>query len=230
MVWRTAHGNARKGGKSQVWENAPDGARPVPVGSADPVERRPDGTVTREGAVALGKRSAAVRAQPDFSDGSAPWLPPCDELAPFDSARRELLKVKRDELAGITGGVSSGTGAILRGWAYIHAAGEFWASRFFATGDPAAFEQMTRAFKAASAEEAKARDAAAWEAAARKPTGHDVIAELQREAAAWEAQRQRDARALPATAKDTSATTPTSDGNVGAANDKVAGPGNGGQL
>jgi hypothetical protein len=56
----------------------------------------------------------------------------------------------------------------LRGWAYLHAAAEYWASRFFATGDRKAFDAMTQAFRAASAEDAKARDAAAWEASARQ--------------------------------------------------------------
>jgi hypothetical protein len=167
--WRHAHGAARQGGKSLVWEDLPDGPRPVPPGAAAPIPRRPDGTVTREGAAALGRRSAELRKLPDFADGATPWLPPCAELAPFDEARRDLLRQRRAELATTTGGVSSGVGAVLRGWAYLHAAAEYWASKFFATGDRDAFDSMVRAFKAASSEEAKARDAAAWEAKSRPP-------------------------------------------------------------
>jgi hypothetical protein len=134
---------------------------------------------------------------PDFSDGTAPWLPPCDELRPFDDARRDLLRQKRDELATATGGVSSGTGAILRGWAYIHAAGEYWASKFAATGDRKAFDSMVQAFRAASTEEARARDSAAWEATARQQADarRQQAALRQRQA---EYQRQLQERQAPA--------------------------------
>jgi hypothetical protein len=157
-----------------MFEPLADGVRPVPEGSAAPVARRTDGTVTPEGARELAKRRWEAERLPDFGDSAAPWLPPCEELAPFDGARKELLRQRRDELATMTGGLDSGAGAVLRLWAYLHAAAEFWASQFFSTGDPAAFEAMTRACKAASAEEAKARDAAAWSAEHRPRRPADV--------------------------------------------------------
>jgi hypothetical protein len=108
---------------------------------------------------------------PNFGDKAEPWMPPSTELAPFDVARKDLLLQRWDELSTLSGGVSSGVGAKLRGWSFMHAAGEYWAAKFFATGEPESFERMTRAFKAASTAEDQARDAAAWEAAARKASG-----------------------------------------------------------
>src|SRR5690606_28026685 len=110
---------------------------------------------------------------PDFGERVAPWLPPHDDLRPFDDARQDLLKQRRRELHEATGGLDSGVGAQLRSWAYIHAAGEYWASQFFATGNPDAFGRMVSAFKAASTEDAKLRDAAAWAAQARPK--HDQL-------------------------------------------------------
>jgi hypothetical protein len=111
---------------------------------------------------------------PDFGDKTAPWMPPSSELAPFDTARKDLLLQRWDELSTMCGGVSSGVGAKLRGWSFMHAAGEYCAAKFFASGDADAFERMTRAFKAASTAEDQARDAAAWEAKVRKETAPDA--------------------------------------------------------
>jgi hypothetical protein len=166
-IWRAAHGDAADGGATKVAEPVADGVRPVPEGAAVPQLPRSGGKFTSESA----KDAARIRWEreklPDFGDKTAPWLPPAPALAPFDDARKDLLDRRRSELHELTGGVDGGTGALLRGWAYIHAAGEYWASQFYATGDVKAFENMVRAFKAASTEEAKARDAAAWAAAAR---------------------------------------------------------------
>jgi hypothetical protein len=165
---RAAHGALAATGATIAFEPCADGVRPVPPGVAAPIARREDGTVTPEGAAELARRGWEARRQPNFNDSAAPWLPPAEELAPFDGARKDLLSQRRDEICTITGGVSSGVGAQLRGWTYMHAAGEYWASQFFATGDPDAFERMVRAFKAASTEDCKLRDAAVWEAQARK--------------------------------------------------------------
>jgi hypothetical protein len=97
-------------------------------------------------------------------------LPPADALKPFDDARQDLLRQRRKEIHELTGGVDSGVGAQLRAWAYIHAAGEYWASQFYATGNADAFGRMVSAFKASSTEDAKLRDAAAWAASARPRT------------------------------------------------------------
>jgi hypothetical protein len=118
---------------------------------------------------------------PDFADGTAPWMPPCAELAPFDGARQDLLLQHWEELSGITGPVSSGVGAKLRGWAAMHAGAEYWAAKFFATGDGEAYQRMLQGFRAASVAEDQARDAAAWEAATRPH--ENQIARIHRELA-----------------------------------------------
>ncbi|HKY39257.1 MAG TPA: hypothetical protein VJN18_25140 [Polyangiaceae bacterium] len=169
---RTNHGRDRElHGERQVYETVTDGVRPVPAGAAAPVERRDDGTVTAAGAAELARMSAEARRLPDFGDRTQPWMPPAASLAPFDEARRDLLTQRRRELREATGGVDSGVGAQLRAWAYIHAAGEYWASQFYGTGDPEAFERMVRAFKASSSEDARMRDAAVWAAEARAKQG-----------------------------------------------------------
>lgn len=178
MTFRSNHGNDRKlRGERKVWENVPDGVRPVPPNAAAPVERREDGTVTPAGAAELARMRHEAAKLPDFGDKSQPWMPPCEALAPFDAARRDLLTQRRQEIHALTGGVDSGVGAQLRAWAYIHAAGEYWASQFFGTGDPDAFQRMVGAFKAASTEDAKLREAAAWGAEARsKQPGNQINA------------------------------------------------------
>jgi hypothetical protein len=172
--WRTPHGRAAELGQTKVFEPVADGPRPVPIGAAAPIERRDDGTFTSEGARAAVRRRQEVEKLPDFGDRTQPWMPPATELEPFDGARRDLLTQRRQEIHELTGAVDSGVGAQLRAWAYIHAAGEYWASRFFGTGDHEAFERMVRAFKAASTEDAKLRDAAAWAAAARANQDDDL--------------------------------------------------------
>ena len=164
---RTAHGALAATGQTIAFEPCADGVRPAPQGAAAPVERRIDGTVTPEGAAELARMRWEVARQPDFGDRTQPWMPPAPELEPFDGARRDLLTQRRREIHELTGAVDSGVGAQLRAWSYIHAAGEYWASRFFGTGDPEAFDRMVRAFKAASTEDAKLRDAAAWAADAK---------------------------------------------------------------
>jgi hypothetical protein len=166
---RTNHGRDRElRGERTVLETVTEPVAPAPDGSAAPVERGSDGRVTPAGAAVLARMRWEAATMPDFGDSAAPWLPPAPALAPFHDARAELLNGRRNELHAATGGVDRGTGAILRGWAYMHAAGEYWASDFFATGNPESFERMVRAFKAASAEEARARDAAVWAAQTRR--------------------------------------------------------------
>jgi hypothetical protein len=62
--------------------------------------------------------------------------------------------------------VDAGVGAQLRAWSYIHASCEYWWAQFLATGDPDCYSRMVQAAKAASTEDAKLRDAAAWAAKA----------------------------------------------------------------
>lgn len=194
QVFRAAHGNAAAHGETLVAEPVADGVRPAPEGAAAPVERREDGTVTPEGAAELARMRWEAARQPDFGDRTTPWLPPSGELAPFDEARKDLLTQRRREIHELTGAVDSGVGAQLRAWAYIHAAGEYWASRFFASGDAEAFGRMVQAFKASSTEDAKLRDAAAWAANVRLQAEDNS---LERKQAAFQrqlAERQEEPR------------------------------------
>jgi hypothetical protein len=176
---RTAHGALADTGVLTTWEStASDEVRSAPPNASAPVDRRDDGTVTAAGAAELARRRWEAARMPDFGDKAAPWMPPTAELAPFDAARKDLLLQRWDELSTMCGRVSSGTGAKLRGWSFMHAAGEYWAAKFFSSGDPDAFDRMVRAFKSASTAEDQARDAAAWESAAR---GEDEGAELRRQ-------------------------------------------------
>lgn len=176
--WCSTHGRkaelAKKRGEDPglTFETVPDGVRSAPRSSAVPHAPRNGGRFTRASAREAARLRWEKARQPDFSDKVVPWMPPREDLKPFDDARGELLIQRRNEIHRMTGGVSAGVGAMLRGWAYMHAAGEYWAASFFATGDPKAFANMKSAFRAASTEDAKLRDAAAWEATAR-PRGSD---------------------------------------------------------
>jgi len=166
---RSAHGNAAKHGAVTVWEATPsDEVRTAPSGAAVPQAPRDEGRFTPESAREAARRRWELEGLPNFADGVAPWMPPSDELRPFDGARQDTFLQRWDEFTRMTGPVSSGIGTKLRGWAAMHAGAEYWAAKFFATGDPTAFELMVRGFKAASTAEDQARDAAAWEADARR--------------------------------------------------------------
>lgn len=180
---RSAHGNAAKLGAETVWESTPsDEVRALPPGSAAPHGAREDGRFTSESAREAARKRWALERMPDFSDGTAPWMPPSEELKPFDDARQDLLLQRWSELT-VTGSVGSGVGAKLRGWAAMHAGAEYWQAVFFSTGNPEAYDRMVRGFKAASTAEDQARDAAAWEAQAR---GEDDGAELRRKQAEFQ--------------------------------------------
>lgn len=226
--WRSAHGAAAAAGATLVCEPCADGVRPAPSGSAAPVERRADGRVTAAGAAELARMSAEARRMPDFGERTQPWLPPGKALEPFDGARRDLLAQRRVEIHELTGAVSSGVGAQLRAWAYIHAAGEYWASQFFATGDPDAFDRMVRAFKASSTEDAKLRDAAAWEAGARVEHEGDDLAREQRAFQRELAERQRARAERPAPAPASSSTTQSAPGSSDASAGQPGAAGAGG--
>jgi hypothetical protein len=59
---RASHDNKRDTqGEGLPYEAVPDGARPAPLGSEDPLERKPDVTFTPE-ADALEQRAAKIRA------------------------------------------------------------------------------------------------------------------------------------------------------------------------
>lgn len=153
--FRTAHGNARKGGESIVFEAVPDGLRSVNPGSAEPLERRSDGKFTAAGAAAAGRRRAALAKVPDFAKGELE-LVPFEGFEPFDIGRRGLLAAKSAEIVQATGEADTGTMATLRGWSWLVAFGEYYAHQAATTGDPEAATRSRQFFKDASIELAKA--------------------------------------------------------------------------
>jgi hypothetical protein len=173
---RTIHGKAARRRTGTTWENTrSDEVRAAPRGAGEPPAPRDNGRFTRESAREAAKRRWYLANRPDFGDGVAPWMPPADALAPFDQARQDLVLQRWDELTQApTGPVDSGVAAKLRGWGAMHAGAEYWAARFFATGDPVAYELMLRGFRAASIAEDQARDAAAWAAASRAARDDDA--------------------------------------------------------
>jgi hypothetical protein len=177
---RTVHGNLASLGRSgTTWEKTPsDEVASVPEGAAAPQAPRDAGRFTAESAREAARKRWALAGLPDFGDSAAPWLPPAPELALFDGARTDLLAQRWDEVLSMTGGVSSGVGTKLRAYAFLHAAGEFWASKFYATADPKFFEFMVRAFKAAATADDDVRDTAAWEARARPRSPADAHSAL----------------------------------------------------
>lgn len=162
---RTAHGN---GAGAVIAYEAPqtDELRPAPPGAAAPVERRTNGTVTRDGAKELARMRWEAAATPDFASRELERVPAPD-FAPFDKARREYLSQRRKELHEQTGGVSAAVGATLRGEAWLTSLGEYYATVAASELDHEAADRALRFLSKASIERAKAWDLAVVEAKRR---------------------------------------------------------------
>jgi hypothetical protein len=168
MRRRTAHGNAAKHGATVVFETTPtDELRPAPEGSAAPVERRENGTVTPEGAAELARMRWEAAKMPDFAERELDVVP-AEDFAPFERARREYLSHRRKELHESTGGVSAAVGGTLRGEAWLVALGEYYATVAATTLDGKAADRAAKFLQGASIERAKAWDLAVLEATARR--------------------------------------------------------------
>lgn len=164
---RSAHGNAAKHGATVVFETTPtDELRPAPEGSAAPVERRNNGTVTPQGAAELARMWWEAERMPDFAERELDVLP-AEGFAPFERARREYLSHRRQELHVATGGVSAAVGGTIRGEAWLVAFGEYWATVAAATLDGKAADRAAKFLQGASLERAKAWDLAVLEAQGR---------------------------------------------------------------
>lgn len=171
---RSAHGHAATLGQTIVYETVGTSElRPVPVGAADPIERRQDGRFTAAGAAAAGRRRADLARQPDFAEGELAFIP-VEDFAPFDAARRELTVSSGSDLATNTGGLSRSTWTIVRGACWLTAFAEYWAVVAAKTGDPDAADRSGRFFARASVERAKAEDMAAREAKSRPAIASDT--------------------------------------------------------
>lgn len=177
---RNAHGKTARSKTGPVYESVgTDELQSPPPGSADPLERRRDGTLTSEGARAAARLRWEAAKMPDFAAKELGFVA-SEDFAPFDAARRDMLSVRRRELHEQTGGVSAGVGATLRGEAWLTAFAEYWATVAARTGDGEAMERAARFFKAASGERARAFDMASTEATARKnsPLGAADLASI----------------------------------------------------
>src|SRR5688572_4259809 len=117
-AFRTAHGNARKGGATVVFEAVPDGLRTAQGGFAEPLERSTGGKFTPAGAAAAARRRHALAKVPDFAKGELE-LVPFEGFEPFDAGRRGLLAAKASEIVTATGEADTGTMATLRGWSWL---------------------------------------------------------------------------------------------------------------
>jgi len=170
--FRSAHGNAAKGGETVVFEAVPDGLRTVDPGSAEPLDRRSDGKFTAAGAAAAGRRRAALAKVPDVLRGELE-LVPFEGFGPFDASRRGLLAAKTSEIVDATGAADTGVMATLRGWSWLVAFGEYYATQAATTGDAEAAGRARQFFKDASIELAKS-----WEfarvSAANRPSPEEM--------------------------------------------------------
>lgn len=153
--FRTAHGNARKGGQTVVFETAPDGLRSVAPGSGEPLERREGGKFTSAGAAAAARRRHALAKVPDFAKGEL-GLIPFEGFEPFDEGRKGLLAAKAGEIVQATGEADTGVMATLRGWSWLVAFAEYYAHQAATAGDAEAATRARMFFKDASIELAKA--------------------------------------------------------------------------
>lgn len=161
-----ARGRQAELGASMTFDSVPDGVRPALPGTADPVARRDDGTVTSAGAEVLARMRWEAAKNPDFAERELECVP-TEEFAPFDAARRDLLRVERQQLHEIHGVVPAAVGTTLRGAAWLTAFAEYWAVQAAKSGDPDAAERAARLFKSASMERAKA-----WEMARAAAASH----------------------------------------------------------
>ena len=188
--FRSAHGEAAKGGSTVVFECVPDGMRPATNAVADPIATDAAGRFTSEGAATAARRRWELAKVPNFAERELEFIP-AESFKPFDKARRDLLSVRISELVTQYGHCSPGTVTVLRGWAWMVSFAEYFATKA-AREDSSGFADIAaKHFKNASIELAKAHEFARVEAAAR---GGDEQADLRRRQAEFQrqlAERQR---------------------------------------
>ena len=184
--FRSAHGNARKGRKSTVFEAVPDGLRPANAPLAEPIETDSAGRFTSAGARVAARRRHELAKIPDYCQRELDYTA-TESFNPFDVARRELLAARIAELVQRYGFVSPGVATVLRGWSWLVAFAEHAAVDAAQTGDCDAQDRARRLFKDASIELSKAWELARVEAETRKNDGPSVVEQLQAEAKVIEA-------------------------------------------
>jgi hypothetical protein len=166
MAYRTSHGNARKGGKTLVWENAhTDPARQLPEGVDASIARDSKGKVSSSEAAS---RLAKLRhTKPDFVRREITCSP---EFSSYNKQRQELTRARIAELSQMTGGCSRAVCALVRASCWGTAFGEFTAAQAALSGDADLMDRAMSILAKASVEGEKARRLAIDEAATRKAT------------------------------------------------------------
>ncbi len=184
--FRTAHGSAAKQGQSVAFECVPDGLRPAPAALAEPIETDEAGRFTSAGAAAAARRRHELSKVPDFAKKELAFVPSA-AFAPFDKARRALLSVRISELVTRFGQCSPGTVTVLRGWSWLVAFAEYYATKAAQEDSSGYAELAAKFYKNASIELAKAHEFACVEGQAKpEKTPADL---------AWEAHLAEQAKA-----------------------------------
>lgn len=187
MAWRTAHGRARQGGETLVWEQAHQDAAPqLPAGAGGEVERDAGGRVRSSEAA---RQLASMRRHvPDFVRRDVACTP---EFEPFDRQRRALTRARVAELHQQTGGCSRGVCARVRAACWGVAFGEYLASRAAETGDTELMDRAMTILAKSSVEDEKARRLAIDEATARRAAQpQDAHAQAAAAFAAWRSSQE----------------------------------------
>jgi hypothetical protein len=164
--FRPAHGTAAKRGKTMVFEAVPDGMRPAPAPTTEPIETDAAGRFTSAGAAAAARRRHELAKLPNFAERELEFIP-AESFKPFDKARRDLLSVRISELVTQYGHCSPGTVTVLRGWSWMIAFAEYYATKAAQEDSSSYADLAAKHFKNASIELAKAHEFARVEGAAK---------------------------------------------------------------
>jgi len=172
---RTAHGRAAELGAVLVYEaTASDELRPLPSVLSEPIERKPLGQFTSDGAKAAVRRRQELCRRPDYVQRELEFVA-WPDFEPFEVARRALTSEAGEELAKATGGLSRRVWTIVRGACWLTSLAEYWAVQAAKTGSGEASDRAARLFQKASIENVKALDLATLEATARKNAHTDAV-------------------------------------------------------
>ncbi len=178
MTLRKAHGRAAELGRLLVVETSPVDELPEgvrgPDGPPEPAKRRQDGTLTVEGARALGKLGGKAKAQRcRFAAKLADHLGLAeggDEMRPYVDAAAEWATAQLRWLAESVGGgeVGPGPASIVHSAALALAASRYAYQRGSETGDAGMLAQGARLADQSRASLLTAHELCAREAKARK--------------------------------------------------------------
>jgi hypothetical protein len=181
MALRKAHGAAAAGGALLVIEHAPPDELPAgtPAAPSSPVERRSDGTVTPEGARALGRQGGIGAAERRRYASQLADTLGMGEVGPglvlYVDAAREFAEVHLHDLAQSVGGgrVGPGVASMVQSAALALAASRAMYAEGSRTGDHRLLGQAAQLADKSRTSLLTAHELAAREAAARPPKPED---------------------------------------------------------